>query len=324
MSESPTRRARAAAAITLVALAPAVGEILSGSTPLVVFLLAPGIAAFEVALYGFGALIVRELVVSWKRGWTSVLVLGAAYGLIEEGVVLKAVFDPGWPGAAALGSYGRLGGVGWVWLVQVDLFHAVVSIALPILLVELIFPQLRGHSWLGRRRRITLVTVWSLAVVAAMVLVRPEYAVEPQYFILLAAIVGLIALARIVPVPRIGSTRRPARRIAMFVVGAAATGSLFAVSWSGPESGRSPLVTIALQLGIAGTAAWWLNRSTRSGPLTGGEGLALAAGVLSLFVALALPRLSDGGSIVGAATLAGLLVLAKRTLGNDRDGRMSV
>lgn len=329
MSETPAPRGRTAAAITLVLLAPAIGEILSGSTPLVAFLLAPVTAAFEVALYGCGALVVRELVIAWRRGWTSVFILGLAYGLIEEGAVLKALFDPSWPGAAALGSYGRIGGVGWVWLVQVVLFHAVVSITLPILIVGLAFPDLRGRSWLGRRPRTALVTVWSSAVVVAAVLVRREYAVEPQYLVLLGAVIGLVALARIVPGQRRGPARRMGRRVVAFVVGAAATCTFFFVSWSGPDSDRPILVTIALQLGVAGAAVGWLKRSSRSGPLTDGERLALAAGVLSLFVILALPRLSDGGSVIAAVVLVGLFVLAIRTTHSDTDtdadeGRMSV
>lgn len=320
----PPRRGSAAAAIALVLLAPAIGELLSGSTPLVTFLLSPGIAAFEIALYGCGALVVRELVVAWRRGWTSVLILGAAYGLIEEGVVLKAAFDPGWPGAAALGPYGRIGEIGSVWLVQVVFFHAVVSIALPILLVGLMFPEQRGRSWLGRRHRIWLVGLWTVAVFVAAAVVRREYAVEPGYLVVCVVVLGLIALARRAPAHDARAMRVMGRRIVAFAVGAMAMISFFYASWSGPDSERPPLATVAMQLGVAGATGLWLRRTTRSGALSDGERLALAAGVLSLFVALALPRISDGGSIIGVATLVGLFVLWRRITHRDTAGHLYI
>ena len=38
------------------------------------------------ALYGFGVLFARELVVGWGGGWASMLALGAAFGVLEEGL----------------------------------------------------------------------------------------------------------------------------------------------------------------------------------------------------------------------------------------------
>lgn len=46
--------------------------------------------------YGFGALTIREFLIRWKKGWPSLLILGLAYGIFEEGIVVYSVFDPGW------------------------------------------------------------------------------------------------------------------------------------------------------------------------------------------------------------------------------------
>jgi len=300
-----------APALTLVLLAPFLGEMLSGSTPALAFVLSPLVGAIEIALYGGGALLVRELGVRWRAGWLSILLLGLAYGLVEEGLVLKAVFDPAWPGAAALGTYGRAGQIGWVWLAQVDLFHATVSITAPIVLVGLMFPEHRGRPWLGRGWFVVLGIAWPAAVLAGAIVVRPEYAAQPQYLVVVLAVALLVALAhrthRFEPRSPV-----PMRPIVAFIVGAVATWAFFVTTWSGPDAGRPAALTFALQLCIAGGTLWWLRHATRTGPLSDGARLALFAGVLSPFVALALPRVSDGGSVVAVATLAGVLILARR------------
>jgi len=100
--------------LTLFFLSPIVGELLSGSTPLPHFL-NPLTLFFLTGLYGSGAIIVREAVKRWGKGWASVLLLGAAYGVLEEGVMVKSFFDPAWPDLGILGIYGRWLGVNWVW-----------------------------------------------------------------------------------------------------------------------------------------------------------------------------------------------------------------
>jgi len=67
------------------------------------------------SLYGSGAIIVRELKVRWKKNYVSMFILGAAYGIIEEGLMVKSFFDPNWMNLGILGSYGRWLGVNWVW-----------------------------------------------------------------------------------------------------------------------------------------------------------------------------------------------------------------
>src|SRR6059036_2548944 len=99
---------------------------------------------FLIWLYGAGVLVMRETAVRWKTGWPSILVLGAAYGIIEEGLAVKSFFDPGWMDLGTLGWYGRWLDVNWVWAVWLTIYHAVVSIAIPIFLVEWLWPRTRG------------------------------------------------------------------------------------------------------------------------------------------------------------------------------------
>jgi hypothetical protein len=137
-------------ALALFLLAPAIGELLSGSSPPLEFF--NPFALFLLCLmYGGGALLVREAVFRWKQGWLSMLLLGAAYGIAEEGLACKSFFDPGWMGVGILGSYGRFGGVNWIWTIELTAFHAVFSIAASIILVTLLFPEKKKEPWLSDR-----------------------------------------------------------------------------------------------------------------------------------------------------------------------------
>ena len=70
--------------------------------------------------------------------------------------MVKSFFDPSWLDLGVLGVYGGLGGVNWVWSLLLTIYHAVFSITIPIMLVELLFPDNRDERWVGRRGMIGL------------------------------------------------------------------------------------------------------------------------------------------------------------------------
>src|ERR1700738_3153424 len=121
------------ALLVLYLLAPFIGEALSGSTPGLMFL-NPISLLFESALYGSGAILVRELVRRRGLSWVNILLLGFAYGILEEGLVVTSWFNPYWPDLGILASYGRAFDTNWVWAVELTVYHAVVSITIPIVL----------------------------------------------------------------------------------------------------------------------------------------------------------------------------------------------
>lgn len=134
--------------IILALLSPVIAELLSGSSPPLEFFNPFGFMLL-VGLYGSGVIIVRELCIKWKKGWGSVLLLGAAYGIIEEGLAVKSFFDPNWIDLGVLCTYGRWIGVNWVWSFCLTIFHTIYSIALPILIFSLIFPSLKNKRLLS-------------------------------------------------------------------------------------------------------------------------------------------------------------------------------
>ncbi|MEW6405653.1 MAG: hypothetical protein AB1649_27995 [Chloroflexota bacterium] len=137
-------------ALALWLLAPIFGELFSGSTPLNEYI-SPFSILLLGMLYGSGAILVRELVIRWQKGWRALLLLGMAYGIYEEGLMVRSFFDPNWMDLDHLGVYGRAAGVNWVWTEHLTIFHALISIAASIVFVEILYPDRRIESWVGRR-----------------------------------------------------------------------------------------------------------------------------------------------------------------------------
>ena len=180
-------------ALTLLLIAPVFGEVLSTSSPPMEFF-KPAVFLIQVALYGSGALLVRECARRWHKGWISILLLGMAYGIYEEGLVVRSFFDPNWVDIGLLGSYGRMAGINWIWSISLTIFHAVVSIGLPILIVELLFPQQRTKPWLGKTGLIVTGVVFASFLFFAPLL--KLYAISAVEFLLcLVCMAGLIYLA---------------------------------------------------------------------------------------------------------------------------------
>lgn len=152
MYPEPTKVSYTKPILFLFILSPAIGELLSGSSPPLEFF-SPLTFLILASLYGSGALLVREYARRWGRGWRSILFLGAAYGIIEEGILVRSFFDPGWVDLGVLGTYGRWLGVNWVWAEWLTIYHAIFSITIPILLVELYYPRYRAQPWLSPKQK---------------------------------------------------------------------------------------------------------------------------------------------------------------------------
>ncbi len=131
--------------MTLFLLAPLIGEVLFGAVPL--SLLPFGLLGLA-GLYGGGALLVREIVRRRRLPNSWLVLLGLAYGIFEEGPIVQSLFDQHYRGLSFLGFYGHWIGVNWVWTLFIVPYHAVFSIAIPILLAELVWDD-REEPWLG-------------------------------------------------------------------------------------------------------------------------------------------------------------------------------
>lgn len=194
-------------ALLLVTLSLTCAEYINSSSPISALLQNPFLFAFQLianlGLYGPGVLLAREALVRWKKGWASALVLGAAYGIFEEGIALATIFNPASSAVkAVVGSYGWWGGVNWVWGPAMLLYHAIISITLPILLLDLAVPEKKGESLVGRKALCLLgmascVTAWLL--IHASLRLSHYFMGAPKLLGAIGAIIALVALAYALP-----------------------------------------------------------------------------------------------------------------------------
>ncbi|MCI4327631.1 MAG: hypothetical protein L3K16_08400 [Thermoplasmata archaeon] len=206
----------------LLLLTPGIPEYLTGSSSATAIALNPaGFAlqlALNAALYTAGALLIREAVVRWKKGWASVLLLGAAYGIAEEGLAVHTFFEAGGSPVGILGAYGRLFGVNWVWVSGLTVFHAVYSIALPLLILGLVYPETKGRPLVGTRglRLAAIAFVADVVLLSILVGSHPDAA---QTLFFLAVVGVLVALAYRAPAgllaPRPGASKTSPTRLAI-------------------------------------------------------------------------------------------------------------
>ncbi|MHB1506628.1 MAG: hypothetical protein ACYCUZ_01000 [Cuniculiplasma sp.] len=154
--------------LLLMIMTPGIPEYLTGSTPITNLIASPFAFLFELlanlGLYSTGALLIREFVIRYRKGWVSVFILGCAYGIMEEGISVHTFFEVSGSPVGLLEIYGRYAGVDWVWAVGLTYFHAIFSIGLPLLLLTIAFPKYSKEPLLGRKGSIAVGAFYVLTV----------------------------------------------------------------------------------------------------------------------------------------------------------------
>ena len=149
MTSMDTPESKIVAAITLFFVAPLVAEYLLGDLPLnmlaALMVLAPA--------YGGAAVLIRETARRTGRGWPAMLMLGAAYALIGEGLLSQSLFNPDYMKKhlhlLAPAYIPAMGMGGWWTLLMLNV-HTFWSMGVSIALVEALFPAEAETPWLGR------------------------------------------------------------------------------------------------------------------------------------------------------------------------------
>ncbi len=215
-ADSPVSRRKLI--LILILLTPGIPEYLTGSSKFSTLFFNPpsffiGII-FNICLYTAGVLLIREFAVRLRKGWASILTLGCAYGIMEEGIAVHTFFKIGQP-AANLSIYGRFAGVNWVWVFAITIFHAAFSVALPILLLKLAYPQKANRPLLGKRGIVTVFLIYVTDVIVLNTVVAAKPA-EIYYVLFLGAVLFLILIAWKLPADLLTARGKPgikARRV---------------------------------------------------------------------------------------------------------------
>jgi hypothetical protein len=197
-TQLPIRREVAPIA-TLLVLSPVIIEVLFGATRItLLFLLIP-----QICIYGGAALIIRTLVRRRRGGWGAILLLGVAFAIAEECVILQTSVSPPYQqllfGGAPDPIYSWAFGVGWAYLLWALGYESVWAIVLPIQLTELIFPDRRDDPWVGREGMAITAIVFALASFGIWYLftqigIAPGLAYEAPLPLVLIALTIILAL----------------------------------------------------------------------------------------------------------------------------------
>ena len=302
--------------VTLLLLAPFLGEIVSGHQPpreivnplSVLLLMLP---------YGLGALVCRELVRRWQKGWLSLLLLAVAYAIYEEAIVVRSIFNPDWGELGILKEYSHVVGVTWTYAGMLIHFHVLVSIGASIILAEILYPEERRRRWLSDKGLTACIIGLSLWLPAGL-LMTAYVPPLPGYLLSWAALVGLITAARLVPgdLPPGPLRAVPGARY-FLLLGFLNMTLFFVVVYVLPGSGMPPLLVSVLALIAldAGTLRLLLRWSGNGRAWDDRHRLAWVAGGLGFFILFGIATDLEnfkGSSIVSVITLGALCLLALR------------
>ncbi len=231
--------------------------------------------------------------------------------------MVKSFFDPAWMDLGILAVYGRWLGVNWVWAFFLTVYHAVFSIALPVLLVELAYPDRKATPWIGRRG-LWAVAFFSLSVILLGFFGLTSYMPVPSsYALFLVLVVLLFWIAYRLPADLGYGGAKTLRRPAFWwAFGLGGSLLFFGGLYLGPTIFPHPFLLILVSTMVLLLYGDRLRRYAwlQTGPH---PRLALAGGGLSLFILLAFLQELDATrpdnpldmSVVGLVFVLLLLIL---------------
>jgi len=251
---------RYAAIAAFFVIGPLMTELLTGNISLATLFDPLAMAALSIS-YGGGALLVRETVIRWGKGFPSILLLGIVYGMVNEGLESGGYFDPKFYSVVELGleNFGRWLGINVPWALGITAFHAVFSITIPIVIVDSLFRT--NRRLLGNRALGFLFALWVIGGV--FLIFVSSHIFSPRLppdatavALVITLIVVLTIAARIFPRVSAFTEKREPRSATLFVAGLACSAAFF-FSYLGlhyylPDPLLSTAVLVGLLLLYAG------------------------------------------------------------------------
>ncbi len=302
--------------LVLFLLAPTLAELLSGHQPPLEFF-NPLSLIISSLPYGCGALICRELVVRWHKGRFSLLLLGMAYGIFEEGIVVRSLFNPNWGELGHLAEYTHVAGVTWTYAELLIHFHALVSITASVVLAEILYPDKRHQSWISTRALMGCFAALLLWILAGFLMTSYIPPLE-LYMIAWLTIFTLIWAARYKPAhplqPRKVAVPRP---LWFWLLGALNMSIFFFTVFLTAQYNVPPFFVTALFLLCLDSVTLWLVLRWSGNGFSWDDRhrLALIAGGLSFFIYACFDhdiQKWEGLSIVGIIAIIALCQLYHR------------
>jgi hypothetical protein len=235
--------------------------------------------------------------------------------------------------ATGLCDYSRVAGINLLWAVSLTTFHAIISISVPILLVELLFTQRAPSPWLGRKSPVVFVGAEALVLAFGLLInivsFRQHHQVGPPVgpYLLEGALMALLIVLALTCAPAsarapASSTRSAPRLWTLRIAGFLALAITLLLSSVLKGAGVPFGIALAIYGALIALAVWRASVWSRRAGWSDRHRLALASGALGFLLLVVDPVLEATGQagghstrgtiIVALAYLILLIVLARR------------
>ena len=190
--DSQTKRA---ALFLLLATGP-LAEVLSENVQLST-LLQPLPFFLVTITYGVPVLLIRELAVARKLDTLGLVLLGLAYGILNEGVLAKTLTQPGGAPLDDFAGYGQIGTLQGGWTIFMVVWHAPHSVLYPILMCRWLFPGSADRRWFasGRARWLLYPLLLAVAGLYSLYFLNPVRSDAGVFIIYAVATLVLFGIA---------------------------------------------------------------------------------------------------------------------------------
>jgi hypothetical protein len=312
----PPLRRRMALVVGLLLLSPVCAEYLIGYDQIIgrplellggLLILAP--------LYGTVAVLIREAVRRTGRGWPAIVLLSAAFGLVQAGLIDQSLFnpdfvdEPSWDRDRLPTHIPELG-LSAKYLLVFVAGHVIWSFGAPIAVIEACAPRYAARPWLGRTGIATMVVLYGLAAAIIFREHTRDFMASPAQLGTTAAIAVLLVVAAFTLPRRPAPAPAPGRVPPPWLVGCGGvvlwgTHQFAPASWAGVV-----LDALALVLAAAGLLRYSRRRGWDHRHILAASGAALVVNSALAFVVEPLGETSYPVKYtVNAVLLLGVLLL---------------
>lgn len=253
-------------ALALFVLAPWAAECSWGGFTAVDFL---PVVVFLGPMYGGAALLIREAARRTGGGWPMIVLLAAAYGVLQVGIIDQALFNTGFLDGTQFA--GNAVGARRTWVPGLDFSaaqllsyvgnHVVLTVCAPIAIVEsFLSPERRRRPWLRRNGLLVVTGLFLLGCWIVHADTADGFAARPAQRLAAASVVVVLVAA------------------ALFVAFSGGRRSAYAVRHASRGAVARPwwvvLVVVAARLTDDQVPGWW-GVALMAGAATAAGGLLL-------------------------------------------------
>lgn len=221
-------------------------------------------------LYGSVALLIREIARRTGRGWPTMLLLAAAFGLIQAGLIDQSLFNPHYGTDLNIAYWDTERLPTWISPLGISAnltldfvsTHVVWSFAAPIALVECCAPRIADRPWLGRIGILLMISLY----LAAAALVFDDHLRVTGFMATKAQVVATVACALLLGIAALLAPVYIGKRagyvpapwlVAVFVLAVLALHIFSSPDWTGVSVSLLAFAGCAMLISTwSGRAAW--------------------------------------------------------------------